>query len=175
MKNPAKKLCLRCKDEKVLSEFSFNKTNQNYSSYCKRCVSKNTRTWQKKLFESHDPADILEGTLYKISQSFHSNAKRRKIPYDLSMQDLRDIYNEQDGKCRYTGVSMKLHTDGTANRDPLLLSIDRLDSTAGYTKKNTVFCCWGCNALKGDHSVQTLYSTLTLFFNSAVTSGKIIK
>lgn len=173
MKKTAKKLCLRCKDEKVLSDFSFNKTNNNYSSYCKQCASGNTRRWQKKLFESKTPEDIVEGTLYKVSQSSHSNAKRRNIPYALSIYDLRDMYKEQGGKCHYTGVSMKLHTKEVAKRDPLLLSIDRLDSSVGYTKENTVLCCWGCNALKGDHSVQTLYDMLALFFNSAITSGKI--
>ena len=164
------KLCRKCNTEKSTLDFSVYKGKIH--SACKTCVSEITKKWQQKLFESANPEDILNSTFYRIRQSSASNAKSRKIPFELSLQDLRDIYQKQQGKCYYTGTPMTLRFNGHLNRDPLLISIDRLDSTQGYTHTNTVFCCWGINALKGYHPESTLYTTLKLFYENAVTLGK---
>ena len=107
--------------------------------------------------------------------SRRSRDKGREIEFDREY--IKELYNKQNGRCFYTDEPMSLgyHRD---KKDLYSLnfhniSVDRIDSKKGYTKENTVLCCWGCNALKGDHSVQTLYDMLALFFNSAITSGKI--
>lgn len=167
------KTCIKCKREKVLSEFSFNTARSKHISTCKPCVSLKTKEWQKKLYTSTSEKDLLETTFYKISQSSHSNARSRNIPYLLSLQDLRTLYNKQNGKCFYTGVVMALKAGSTNDCHPLHISLDRIDSSRGYIVGNVVFCCWGVNALKGKHSIEMFYNHLKLFYESSKENKKI--
>jgi hypothetical protein len=166
------KICSQCKLEKSTSDFPMYKKSGKPMPKCKRCVSNFTKQWQTKLSESNNPEDILESTFYKILQSSRSNAMSRNIPYELSLPVLRTLYTKQQGNCYYTNTPMTLRTKTHLDRDPLLISLDRLDSTQGYTPTNTVLCCWGINALKGYHPESTLYTTLKLFYNNAHAIGK---
>ena len=167
------KLCPRCNEMKSLTDnFSFNKKQNTYASACKLCISANTKKWQKALAESTNPNDVLTNTFYKVLQASHSNAKSRKIPFALSLPTLRALYEKQQGKCYYTGTHMTLRTKDHLDRDPFLISLDRLNSADGYTPTNTVLCCWGVNALKGWHPETTLYSTLRTLYENCHALGK---
>ncbi len=172
METDTTKLCPRCNSIKPISDFSFNVKQNRHVYACKVCISSNTRQWQQKLFESSDPEDMKKATFYKILQSSKSNAKVKKIPYELNLTTLTNIYNKQEGKCYYTGVPMALRTNDHLDRDPSLISLDRLDPVVGYTPENTVLCCWGVNAMKGWHSKESLYKNLKMFYESAVAAGK---
>lgn len=103
-------------------------------------------------------------------------AQRAKLygePMEFSQQDIRDLYTQQQGKCYYTGLEMKLKCETT--RDPLMLSCDRLDSSKGYTRGNAVLCCYGINMLKGMHSEEILYKSLEDFYKGATALGKYTK
>lgn len=81
-----------------------------------------------------------------------SNAKKRNIEMLLTWQDLLNKYNNQNGKCFYTGKNLQL-TYSTKTRKvcpPDQLSVDRLDSNKGYNQINTVLCCYAINNFKGD-------------------------
>lgn len=58
-------------------------------------------------------------------------------------------------------------------QDPLLMSIDRIDSSKPYTEDNVVFCCLGINHLKNFHSVNRLYQSLKVLSEGARALGKI--
>ena len=165
------KYCKKCNMERPLDEFSFR--NNKPMASCRKCVAKNTREWQKKLSESTVPTDMLENTFHKMLQATRSNAKTDNRPFELSLPILRSIYEKQQGKCYYTGTQMTLRSNGHLNRDPMLISMDRKDSSEGYTPTNTVLCCWGINALKGHHSESTLYVTLKTLYDSAHAIGKL--
>ncbi len=57
--------------------------------------------------------------------------------------------------------------------DPLIMSLDRKDSTIGYVIENVVLCCYGMNVLKGRHSEDEMYSSLKQFYEGAKRLGKI--
>lgn len=169
------KICSGCDQEKPLGDFTFNKKNNCYSRQCKPCVSKNTKRWQTALFESTNPEVMLDATFYKMLQSSRSNAKSNKHTFTLHLNDLRKLYKAQNGKCFYTGVPMTLRSPNHLNRDPFLISLDRRDSTQGYTPENTVLCCWSVNALKGWHSESIFYDTLKTLYTTAQSSGKYLQ
>ena len=166
------KQCATCKDTKSVNDFYFDEQNQRHHSSCKLCSKNRTTKWVKTLAESSDPNDILKFTIYKILQSTRSNAKVKHILCELNTDFLTLLYNKQQGKCYYTGTPMTLRSNGHLNRDPLLISLDRLNSNEGYTPTNTVLCCWGCNALKGWHSETTLYNTLKILYENCHILGK---
>ena len=93
--------------------------------------------------------------------------------FGLSLPILRSIYDQQQGKCYYTGVPMTLRSNGHLNRDPMLISMDRKNSNDGYTPTNTVLCCWGINALKGHHDELTLFTALKTLYEGAHSLGKL--
>jgi hypothetical protein len=70
--------------------------------------------------------------------SWRFSALRRKIPWDLTIEDVAEQFERQHGKCVFTG--RKLAFKRGANR-PLedgchLASLDRIDSAKGYVRGN---------------------------------------
>ena len=46
-----------------------------------------------------------------------------------------------------------------------IVSVDRVDSTKGYTKSNIVLCCWAVNNIKQDLTVEELKYWSKLILN----------
>ena len=68
----------------------------------------------------------------------------------LTLQDIKDQWEKQDGKCAYTGVQMT-HV-GKNKKSPRQASLDRIDSSKGYEKHNVQFVCLAINLAKLDFS-----------------------
>jgi hypothetical protein len=69
-----------------------------------------------------------------------NRAVRKKIIFNLDLEELL----QRKFVCHYTGLSLT-EAVGFYNT----VSFDRLDSSDGYTKKNTVLCCSIINDMKG--------------------------
>lgn len=65
------------------------------------------------------------------------SAKARKIDVLITIDDIKNIWNAQGGKCFYTGIKLQL-ANGFKSFDgnDLSPSIDRIDSNLPYTKDN---------------------------------------
>lgn len=74
-------------------------------------------------------------------------AKGREIEFDLTTQQMTDIWIEQNGCCALTGVELHL---GQHVRDPQTASLDRIDSKRGYVYDNVQWVHKKINALKND-------------------------
>lgn len=74
-----------------------------------------------------------------------SNAmKRNKTGSNLTLDEILDVWNSQEGKCALTGLKLETCQWGT-----LKASIDRIDSKKGYTKENIQIICATLNLMKG--------------------------
>ena len=101
----------------------------------------------------------------------------------ISFDDLVDIARESDGECELTGIRFRCDT----GRDPFSISIDRIDSSKGYTADNVRFVLlavnlgmshWGdaafrqiARALVGRELLKSL-QTCTHMDKSTVLNGK---
>lgn len=144
------KSCSRCKNTLSLTNFceieKSKYSQKRYNSFCKACD--NIRTCKYK----NTKISTIEGKATELL----SNAKRRAKDKDLDLQIDIDyivyLWNKQDKKCYYTGEDMTLGSHQLKkdkNRDNFKhVSLDRVDSNLGYTKDNTVLCCWGINNMK---------------------------
>lgn len=56
---------------------------------------------------------------------------------NLMIEDIRDQWELQNGKCAISGLEIKLHGQHTSNFD--MASLDRIDSTLPYQKDNIQF------------------------------------
>lgn len=70
-----------------------------------------------------------------------SEAKRRKIVWELTLQQYIDLIQKE---CYYCGVSMENETG---------VGLDRIDNnkTIGYVMNNVLTCCGSCNQIRGSN------------------------
>lgn len=80
---------------------------------------------------------------YKYARN---NSRRRKIEFDIAVEDISQLYDDQAGCCAITGLPMMYSTE---NPD-FSLSIDRKDSSRGYLKNNIQLVCWRVNTMKSN-------------------------
>lgn len=138
---PGHKVCARCLEEKLLKEFY--EIKGGHESYCIPCRS------------SYDKARFAKSPRNRLSTLVNA-ARRRAInngwEFNLELEDLVTLWEDQQGKCWYTGTELKI--DGT--RQPEALSIDRTDSARGYTLDNVVLCCRRVNEMKREMTIDDL-------------------
>ena len=82
----------------------------------------------------------------KVWYSIEKGAKRRSIPFSISIDDGWAIYLKQNKLCPYTGEKLVFPT--SYDKHDGNLSLDRINSSKGYTKDNCVTCCETCNKAK---------------------------
>lgn len=68
---------------------------------------------------------------------------------------------------------MKVKSSNDKPRNPFLMSLDRIDSSKGYTPSNIVLCCWGINSLKNSNTPEEMYLSLKTFYENAKENRKI--
>lgn len=122
---------------------------------CKNCASK--RTAAKYPMPIHRTGcGNLSGTHYL---SIKHGALRRKIPFDLTPEFLWKLYEDQKGLCALTGVSLVLRLalkNQNVDWDIVTASLDRIDSTKGYTEDNVQWVHKTINRLKNNYSLEEL-------------------
>tara|TARA_Y100000996_G_scaffold350877_1_gene290032 strand:- start:106 stop:441 length:336 start_codon:yes stop_codon:yes gene_type:complete len=79
-----------------------------------------------------------------------NNAKRRGLNFDVTVEDLMELYEVQEGLCALSGLPM---TRSSANSD-YSLSIDRINNEIGYTKENLQLVCWRVNTMRSSLTVE---------------------
>lgn len=93
-------------------------------------------------------------------------ANRRAKQYgrecSLSLEDLRELWESQQGICPYTGWEMRLPQTATQynrdakQRDPKRASLDRIDSSKGYIQGNVQFVCHMANVAKNEYTHEQM-------------------
>lgn len=129
------RICLGCR-------LSFQKS-RNYGLLCSECFLS-----KRKEDRRNKPRTLLQW----IGEATNMVRCRSKEPSDLSTEYMVDLWEQQCGRCHYSGLEMIKPTYGSG-RSPYSPSIDRIDSTRGYVKGNVVWATWICNAGKNDLSV----------------------
>lgn len=131
------KTCFECKKTFSVNDFYTLNTGRGYTKYSSRC----------KKCEINDNKIRLDKSPQSRASTLYSSAKTRckieNIPFLIEKKDIINQYNNQRGKCYYTGVSMS-----PARKTENLMSLDRVDPLGGYTKENIVLCCWNINEMK---------------------------
>ena len=152
-------------DKKIQRQKEFIKTDKS-KEYQKQWYLKNKT---KKLEQSKISSEKLveEYPLKALLSSIKSGAKHRNLDFEIDYKFIQKLWKIQKGLCYYTKVPMKLTA---RKKDPYQVSIDRIDSSLGYTEKNTVLCCQAINYMKNDYSLEDF----NLFKNSLQEALKLI-
>jgi hypothetical protein len=87
----------------------------------------------------------LNGTLWS---QITTNAQRRGYKFDLSLEQVWNIFIEQNRKCALSGLELKI---GNRHKmEETTASLDRIDSTKGYIPGNVQWVHKNINWMKQD-------------------------
>ena len=85
---------------------------------------------------------------------------RKSKACNLDVQFLKELWEHQEGKCTYSGISMDLPSKEAIT--PYRGSLDRLDSSKGYVKGNVQFICVSLNYAKYTWSEEVFLDFLAV-------------
>ena len=87
--------------------------------------------------------------------AFKKRAKTQKVPFDLTVEDIRDLLKNAGNICPVLGVKMTISElgSGDTNYSP---SFDRIYPKKGYVKGNIVIVSNKANRIKTDATVDEI-------------------
>lgn len=103
----------------------------------------------------------------EISGDFYSSiirgAKSRKIDFNVSIEELWDLFLRQDRRCALTGQEIVLSAGKKLGKSTA--SLDRIDSKIGYNTDNVQWIHKDINIIKGDFSQEYFIKLCHLITN----------
>jgi hypothetical protein len=141
------KVCFKCKQEKSY-EFFFkhHQTSDGFHSWCKSCCTEGNNKSRAK------QNSTIEGRAKIFLQNARKSAAKRNQEFLLSVEDIVNFWKQQDEICAYSGRKMTLDAGKLET-----VSIERIDSSIGYTKDNTILVCQAINRMKSDFKYDDFY------------------
>jgi hypothetical protein len=144
-------ICNNCgiEFEKAISEIKRNKNH-----FCSlRCSAIFRNDINKKNFKGYsgNPKYLITYNCsdeYTGFREFLRRARNRKNLGDLTLIDLKEQWNKQNGECPYTGIKLKLPSSTIKHQLFELASLDRINSNKQYERGNVVFVSTPINYMK---------------------------
>lgn len=144
----AVKTCFKCKTSKPVSlYFKHVQTADGLHSWCKDCCTVgNIKSRAKQ-------NSTIEGRAKIFLQNARKSAAKRQQIFALTVINITECWEEQNGICAYSGRQMTLDASQINT-----VSIERIDSAIGYTPENTILVCQAINRMKSDFGFEDFYN-----------------
>jgi hypothetical protein len=159
---PQSKHCKLCNQDKLFSEFSQNVSAKDGLQYkCRDCDKQYQETRRKENYQSQllygrkYQAKRREDFDYRLRMLLNASKQRAKTKnrvHTITVDDIKYLY-PIDGKCPVFGFDLMFNDSGFRENSP---SIDRIDSTEGYTVDNIQIISWKANRIKAYATVEEL-------------------
>jgi len=131
--------CLLCGKENVqILEYSV-RNGRTTSCGCKRNYASRTGENHKRFTGHKEIRGKKWGNLKR-------SAKARNIPFDTSIEEAWQIYENQNKCCALSGVPIEFGK----STEPSTASLDRIDSSIGYEESNVQWIFRDINRMKSD-------------------------
>lgn len=156
--------------EKPLSEIIRNE-KLNRKNFCSRtCVGKhNVKNLPKERvydISIHSKWRIDEYTKFRYH---YRNILTRDKLVEVTIDDLKEVWEKQNGICPYLNVKLTLSSFSKIEKDPILsASLDRIDSNKGYVKGNLQWISRAMNYLKNNMSNENMNRVINLIKNQGI-------
>ena len=136
------KHCSVCKEYKPLEDFTSNKSQlSGKMGYCKACNSERNKKYRQD-------TKSLPRACKRVYGYLSRRVREKNLELDFEASYLEELYRIQKGLCAYTKEKLEI-ASGRHNT----LSVDRIDSSKGYTKDNVCLTTWRVNNCKQDLSL----------------------
>ena len=136
-------------------------------STCKKCRSNLNKDKYKKM--SYAEKEAYKGyqniwqqinlVRYRFLAARY-RARRKGQEFSITEEDIKELLTHQDNKCFYLGIPFD------NNSDRYSLSIDRIDSSKGYTKENIRLASSIVNYMKAEYPEEEFWSTVKLLYEN---------
>ena len=111
-----------------------------------------------------DPANRRDE--YSEYREHFRRCKRRGKEVDITLEDLKEIFEQQQGICVYSKVKLKHIVLGELCEPIYTASLDRIDSSKGYVKDNIQFVSVAMNHLKNKMSHEEMLQAIEVIQNA---------
>jgi hypothetical protein len=85
-------------------------------------------------------------------------ARERNLCFEVTHQELWDLYNKQEGRCALSGVplllSTKIDRHNNIDREKHTASLDRIDNNKGYTVDNVQWVHKTVNRMRRQYTID---------------------
>lgn len=111
--------------------------------------------------------------MYVVSATIQRDKQKYKTSEEdiIDLKFIEELLAKQNNKCYWYNTELELDSlDGS--RNPSKLTIDRLDSTKGYSKDNVVLTSYAANCGRGDCPVDVWGKIIKTIYNGLVLKYK---
>ena len=176
------KKCNKCKKYKFLEQFIKNKhCKEGVAGTCKKCHNKYIKRWKRKNYkrlaekrrkryveteglevkqrqERRKQLFPLRTRCQMLRNGMCCRAKSKKIKFDDKFFTvnylIKRLTNNPNCECCHKKLDIGFKKDKKFNDNSP--SMDRVNSSKGYTKNNVAILCWRCNKHKQDATSKEL-------------------
>lgn len=134
------RICKVCKEQLPTDKFPAGRRGGK-SLICSAC----TQNRRNKFFSS-SPENYLR-VLSTSARNQAKTGKRAGMEFSISVEDLVELWEEQEGKCALSGIIMTHARDGQGSKD-FNVSLDRINNEVGYVSGNVQLVCYRVNIMK---------------------------
>lgn len=150
-----KKRCFHCKKMKPIEKF---RSHKGYTGWCTSCKNEFNREYYKNNKDKFAGYKLKARTIspiWTIGNCWRAALRRYPTEGAVTFKELVAIYEAQDGRCALSGIKMTW-INGTKIPMPTAISIDRINNSKGYTKKNVRLVCFAVNTFKQSMTDQKM-------------------
>lgn len=145
-------VCKKCGEEKSAEHFAYN-TKGRRAMRCREC----TNLYMREKKQDRKPKSSAEFRKWRLNNrgkalcaSARYRASTKGLPFELNAAEIQ--YRIDRGVCEATAIPFDLGPERTWNSP----SLDRIDSTKGYTTDNVRVVLWAMNAMANTWGEDTI-------------------
>lgn len=132
-----------CGKEKVVAGYKLSSGNTKSCG----CLVRDADVY-RNVSKRLDPVQVASRHAFYV---YRRNARHRKIPFTLSVDDIATLIRQP---CTYCGRGPLIRSKEPRWAAVKVNGVDRVDNSAGYEAGNVVPCCFECNRAKAQMTVK---------------------
>lgn len=157
--------CCGCSYEKPLSEYNRNQQFGRHSFCSRSCAMKFLSKNRTQAMKDHSNSEKNKQSLLNLNNMHYvrylekifsyllRNCRKRYKECTLTLSDLQEQWDKQNGICPYSGIKLNIPTYKKNHNNPIYTaSVDRIDSSKGYIPGNIQFVSTCINYMKNNMS-----------------------
>lgn len=161
------KICIRCHINKPLLSFTVNNaTKTGLAAHCRECDAAASKRQKEKdpekvrAYSRKYTASKRLDFQYRLQMLVNASKQRALLKnreHSITVNDLIALW-PIDGNCPVFGFPLQFNSGGFRETSP---SVDRIDSTKGYTLDNIQILSWKANRIKSYATVEELEAVVS--------------
>lgn len=132
-----------------------------YRNECRTCFNKTQKQYTDDCYHKNLPS-----IFHRFMVGVKARVIKKNMEIDITEEYLMELWEKQNGLCYYSGLPMS-----TVRNDMNIVSVDRVDSSRGYTKDNVVLASRWANVMKNSHSAEDFIKLCRTLVNYADAKG----